>query len=124
MSSSRLAPPIIVEEGVDLEFFESLEDVGRCLEPWATTYLDFVAFDSEGRGLELDIELHVEHRKWLPDLKVELVRVRAGESEPSHAEELRALVSEYCAAVGVSVDSHAPLEKLLRAAIERAGFTS
>jgi hypothetical protein len=115
-------PPIVIAEGMDVDFFRTTEGVGRYIEPWAVTDPCFVAYDGEGRRLDLVIERHVKHRKWLPDLKFEVVGVHLQEGEPSHVDELRALLSRFCAEVGIPTSANDSLDRLFHAIIERRGF--
>ena len=61
-----VTPPIIVIDGHDFAFYDSLEAVGRHLEPWYPEG-DYLAFDSEGRKLVLVVEKRTVPRRWLLD---------------------------------------------------------
>jgi hypothetical protein len=120
---SRIALPILVAEGHDLMFFSSEDAVGRYLEPWYPGDVECLAFDAEGRKLELFIARRLVPRRWLPDRTDERVAVRACESEPTHAAELAELLAEWLQIVNEAVPATPTLDALLQRAIDHAGYT-
>jgi hypothetical protein len=105
---SQMNPPVIVIDGHDFAFYESAEAVGQHLETW---YLDepYLAFDSDGRRLELVIEEQVFARRWLPDRTVERVGVRTLEDEPSDPGVLAGLLREHLDRAGITMPAAASL---------------
>jgi hypothetical protein len=128
--SSSIVPPLVVAEGWDVEFFRSEDDVLSYHEPWFPSSVEYRAFDSEGRRLELVADPPVRRRRLLgpigtDDAHKSTLLLREAESVPSGADELVALLREWLPMVGVPGDDLAELglDELLRKAIERAGFT-
>jgi hypothetical protein len=117
-----LNPPIIVIEGHDFAYYASVEAVSRDLETW---YLEepYLAFDGDGRRLELVVDERTFRRRWLPDRRVELVGVRVLEDEPSDSGALAGLLREHLKRAGIDMPACAPLAELVRRSIERAGYT-
>jgi hypothetical protein len=72
-----IVPPIIYAEGLDLSFYAQCDDVTWDIEEGLLSGLDYVAFDAQGRRLEL---VGDEGE----------VLVRALEDEPSGAGDLAA----------------------------------
>jgi hypothetical protein len=128
--TSSIVPPLVVAEGWDVEFFRSEDDVLSYHEPWFPSSVEYRAFDSEGRRLELVAEPPVRRRRLLGLISVDdahksTLLLRAAESQPSGAKELVALLREWLPMVGAPREGLAELtlDELLREAIERAGFT-
>ena len=46
-------PPIVVIEGHDFMFYESVEALVANLEPWYPSSVEYLAFDCEGRQVEM-----------------------------------------------------------------------
>lgn len=112
-------PPLIVAEGWDIAFFSSEAALNWHLEPWFPSKVDYRAFDSEGRKLELSVERETIPRRWLRDITRERIIVRAVESEPGHAGELAEFLAEWLPMVGAPKPRpDTPLSELLRVAIE------
>ena len=116
------APPIIVIEGHDFSFYESEDAVGRHLEPWYPDE-EYLCFDSDGRRLELVVELRTVPRRWLRDRTYERVGVHALDVEPIHADELASLLREHLERAGLNAQENHSLKELLERAIERSGYT-
>ena len=128
--TSSIVPPVVVAEGWDVEFFRSEEDVLSYIEPWFPSGVEYRAFDSEGRRLELVAEPPLRRRRLLGLIGVDdahrsALLLRAVETQPSGAGELVALLREWLPMVGAPREGLAELtlDELLGEAIERAGFT-
>jgi hypothetical protein len=80
-------PPIFVIEGRDVTIFESLEDAQLQVEPIDVLEGVYVAYDAEGRILRMVVE-------------GDQVKVRLGEDEPTHAEELSRILKDYLKELG------------------------
>ena len=81
-----MKPPIFVNDDGDFLIFESVELAERYLEPWESDL--FTAYDCEGHFLCL-----VPFRS--------LVRIQLAETEPSHIDELRHILINFFAQVGI-----------------------
>jgi hypothetical protein len=117
-----VTPPIIVIDGHDFSFYESEEAVDHHLEPWYPEE-EHLAFDSEGRELELVVETRTAPRRLLPDRSFEWVGVRTVEDRPTHSDELASLLREHLELAGINAPVDASLGELLDRAIERSGYT-
>jgi hypothetical protein len=117
-----VSPPIIVIDGHDFSFYESLDAVGRHLETWYPEE-PYVAYDGVGRRLELAVEERTVPRRWFRDRKIERVGVRALEEEPSDPGVLAGLLREHLQRAGVDVGASASLPELVDRSIERSGYT-
>jgi hypothetical protein len=97
--------PIIIYEHGDISFFESVQDVERYLEPIDVKNDEYIAYDSEGRLLQLS----VEHRT-----PVDRVVLSYSETQPMHALELKQILLDFFTRVGVNKEwlSNATLEEL------------
>lgn len=82
-----MKPPLIVSEHGDVMVFETAEHLEQKLEPPDVLNDEYVAYDSEGRRLSLQV---ADHR----------VRVSATEAEPSHADELREVLANFLTRTG------------------------
>jgi hypothetical protein len=119
-----IVPPIVLADGLDVSLYRSTEAVTRHLEPWLVEYEHgHLAYDSEGRELELSIERETIPRRWLPDKKTERLIVRAAEAEPSHVGELAVLLAAGLTALGEAPPQDSSLSDLLAASLARLGYT-
>ena len=123
-------PPIVVIEGDDFMFYESVDALVAYLEPWYPSSVEYLAFDGEGRQLELWADPPIRRRRligpiWTDNAHKSNLLVRATESVPTHAEELARLLRETVLAAGAQVDVVRDwnLQELQRAAIERHGMS-
>ena len=100
--------PIIVNEHGDIAVYESVEDAEMDLEAIDVENNEYVAYDSEGRLLRL-----------IPKPLHEVVIVSA-EQEPSHADELHAILFRFLMEVGVPADwlKQASLQELVAKALD------
>jgi hypothetical protein len=116
----RPVPPLVLADGWDVSFYGSEEAINRQIEPWFPEDVEYRAYDSEGRKLELSVEREVVARRWLWDKTRERIAVRAVESEPRHARELAELLAQWLPMVGASPPpADTTLDELLRQAVER-----
>jgi hypothetical protein len=87
-----MKPPIIVDNFGDTMIFESVEKAEKYIEPMDVINEEYVAYDSEGRLLQLIAELPLH------------VVLLAAESEPYHAHELRRLLADFFERIGISTN--------------------
>jgi len=126
--SEGIDPPIVVIEGWDFEFFETVADALSSIEPWYPTWVpDYRAFDRLGRRLELVAEPPVvEKRILLGFLRTDnahksSLTIRPVAAEPSGREELVGLLRGYLREVEAGIDTeHLGLEALWAQATSRA----
>jgi hypothetical protein len=112
-------PPLIIAVGWDVWFYSSEDALNRDIEPWFPSDVDYRAFDSEGRKLELSVKRESNNRRFPFRETYERVVVRAVENEPEHARELRTFLADWLPMVGAPTPgSDTPLAELLRSAIE------
>jgi hypothetical protein len=100
-----IVPPIIYAEGLDLTFYATQDDLTWDVGEGLLEGLDYVAFDAEGRRLELTGDEG-------------LVEVRALEDEPTGAGDLDALLRRWLDAVAVEPDGR----PLVEVAVEHGGL--
>jgi hypothetical protein len=101
-----MKPPIIIYEHGDIAFFETVQDVDRGLEAIDVTNDDYIAYDSEGRLLQLSVKHQTSY---------DIVVLSSSEMQPTHASELKRVLVDFFARVGVNKDwlSTATLEELV-----------
>lgn len=121
-----MKPPIIVNENGALTFFQSITDVERYLEPIDVRNQEYVAYDSDGRQLELGVEQETM-AGWLGLGKTirERVRIVQAEETATHAEELKKILRVFLQKLGGPSDSlhTATLQDLITASTQRMGFS-
>jgi hypothetical protein len=86
---SDIRPPIIVYGDGTTDIFEFTEDAESYLEPIDVEQIKHAAYDCEGRLLRL---LPTSPR----------VTIESAELDPSHQDEVRALLANFLASLGVS----------------------
>jgi hypothetical protein len=86
-----MKPPIIVDNYGDTMIFTSIEDAEVYLEPIDVENGEYIAYDSEGRLLEL-IPTHPR------------ITIRCSEQEPMHSDELRELLVSMLEETGTARD--------------------
>lgn len=122
-------PPIVVIEGHDFMFYSSVDALIADIEPWYPSSVEYRAFDSEGRQVELSADPPVRRRRllgpiWTDNAHKSNLRVRATEPLPTHTDELAHLLRETVAARGAADGEVGAwnLKDLLTAAIDRHGI--
>jgi len=121
-----IVTPVIVDEHGDVSFFESVEHAEGKLEAIEVRNEEFVAYDSEGRLLKLDIERAETSTFFgLGETMLEYVVIESARDRPNHAPQLRAALVRFFERVGVPPDDsdHVTLRELVRGGVERSGFT-
>lgn len=120
-----MKPPIIIDENGALTFFKSLTDAERYLEPIDVRNQEYIAYDSEGRRLELRVEEEEVGAGLLGFGKTRRERVRIAQAEevPAHAEELKKTLRASLQKLGVSLESLHSLYDLVTASTQRMGFS-
>ena len=120
-ATPNFVSPLIIAEGWDVAFYSSEDAVNRDIEPWYPSEVEYRAFDSEGRKLELSVERQKTPRRWLWSGTYERIIVRAVENEPGHSQELKVFLTDWLPIVGAPKPApDTPLAELLRLAIERS----
>ena len=121
-----MKPPIIVI-GDDLEIFESVGDAERYIEAPDVHKGQTVAYDSEGRLLELrapgqGTSTFLGVRTY--DVR-QPISISDAEPEPSHQSELSSCLRDYLHRLSLSEEtlSQMSLAELIGVAIERCRFT-
>ena len=111
-----MKPPIILNDGGDLIFFASVEDVEQCLEVIDVERGAHIAYDSEGRLVKVGV---AKQRGMFSGTK--RVVVQDAESEPTHAAELRDTLVDFFSRAGESQEwlASASLGDLVRRGLER-----
>lgn len=121
-----MKPPIIIDENGDLGFFKSITDAERYMEPIDVRNQEYVAYDSEGRRLDLRVEEEVV-TEWLGLKKTTRGRVRIVQAEEraTHTEELKNMLRVFLEKLGAPPDSlhSATLQDLIAAGTQRMGFS-
>ena len=112
-----------------MNLFASEAALTSYLEPWFPSSVDYRAFDSQGRRLELLADPPVESRKVLGPIRSDNAHaseltVRAVEETPTGAGELAEVVRHQLTASGTEVETQElSLDRLLEVAVGRLGLT-
>jgi hypothetical protein len=109
--SEGIDPPIVVIEGWDFEFYDTVADALSSIEPWYPSWVpEYRAFDRLGRRLELAADPPIVEKRLLFGLftsdnahKSSLI-IRPVESEPAGRDELVGLLRGYLREVQAGVD--------------------
>lgn len=121
-----MRPPILLYAEGSFDFFKSVEEAERYAEPIDVQNHEYVAYDSEGRRLELRVEEEAVSL-WLGLEKTfrERVRIVPAEDTATHADELKSLLQDFLSKLGGPPDSlhSATLQDLIAAGIQRMGFS-
>jgi len=108
--------PIIVAEGpFCIMFYTSVKTATASLEPIDVSACVFRAWDAEGRPVELLVE--EEPHRWFSVGRKSTV-LRCDENQPKQTEELRSLLINLLTRIGITGKEAAPLEELIRIAME------
>jgi hypothetical protein len=116
-----MKPPIVLNAGGDIKFFCTKEDAEVHMEPIDVRNGYYIAYDSEGRRLTIDIiEKEVKLFWGLDRAMVEHTVITGTPEEPVHQEELRLLLVDHFELLGIDPDwlQHASLEQLIQKGIE------
>lgn len=117
--------PIVVYENGDISVFRSVADAELCLEPIDVRNCEYVAYDSRGCLLDLDVVSECR-QAWfgLSKSYIDRVKIEPAEEQPAHASALKGALEEFLLKLGVS-DSwveRASLYELLDKTIELVGY--
>lgn len=118
-------PILLYGEGY-FDFFKSVEEAERYAEPIDVQNHEYVAYDSEGRQLELRVEEEVVAGLFgLGETNRKRVRIVQAEDTATHAEELKNLLRASLQTSEILPDSlrAATLQDLIAAGIQRMGFS-
>jgi hypothetical protein len=116
-----IKPPIVLNAGGDVSFCCSKETAELDMEPIDVRNGYYIAYDSEGRRLTIDIiEKEVKLFWGFDRAMVEHTVITGAPDEPVHQEELRLLLVDYFELLGMDPDwlQHALLEQLIQKGIE------
>jgi|CXWL01.1.fsa_nt_gi hypothetical protein len=121
-----MKPPIIISENGSLIFFRSLAEAERYLEPIDVRNQEYVAYDSEGRRLDLRVEKEVFAIGLLRLRQIarERVRIDQAQEDSAHPEELKNILQDILKKIGISPDwlHSATLQDLVATSAQRMGF--
>jgi hypothetical protein len=103
-----MKPPIIVDEHGGVEIYKTIEEAAMDLEAVDVENNEYVAYDSEGRLLRL-----------IPT-SVHAVTIESAEQEPSHTDELHAVLFKFLMDNGERASwlKEASLQELVTKALE------
>jgi hypothetical protein len=92
-----MKPPIIIDENGDISFFETVKDVELYLEPIDVINGEYVAYDSEGHILQLNVE-----RKDSANIfsSLETVVLSPSVTSQRHTSELKSILINFFGRVG------------------------
>ncbi len=112
-----MKPPLIVNNHGDVMVFASAQDLERELEAIDVEHHEYVAYDSEGRLVELGIG----RRRGTLFFSIKSVVVQGAEPTPTHTGELREVLRRFLQGVGESNDwlANASLEALVSRGLEK-----
>lgn len=91
-------PLILVDRTGDIEIFDTAAELEQYAEPADVLQDEYVAYDSEGRLLRLQVVQVVRGRFLKVCLPV--VRVVEAEQEPAHQDDLKAALCRFLAQLG------------------------
>jgi hypothetical protein len=99
--------PIVVDEHGSVLFFKSVKDAEKYLEPIDVRNNEYIAYDSEGRLLQLIAT-------------TPQITIKDGELRPLHAEALHQLLIQFFLRLGISEDhlKLASLQELVTRGLE------
>jgi hypothetical protein len=92
MAGQQMIAPIIIYNFGDVLIFETVEKAERYIEPIDIDNNEYIAYDSEGRLLRLIVRSRNR------------VHIEATEAEPNHADEVRKILIDFLAYVGLLRD--------------------
>jgi hypothetical protein len=94
-----MRPPfVLVDSAGDIEVFDAVQDLEQYVEPTDVQQNEYVAYDSEGRLLNLRCKEVVSGR--LPRIRVPVVQVVGAEQEPAHRDDLRRSLLRFLSQLG------------------------
>lgn len=114
-----MIPPLIVSDNGDLDLFESIEDLERCIESPDVSSLR--AFDAKGQVLSLMTRNPVPTPQKMINI-VFIGRVTVGESGIHEVAELETLLRNFLFRVTGQLFDSANLPELLKVFREKIGF--
>ncbi len=117
MHMQCVPPIIVVEQGGDIEIFQTIREAETYLEPIDVENNEYVIYDSEGRLLTAIVVTEHQCLFGLPFIKipVKVVRIRCYESEPRYKENLRCVLIEFAERLRMNVNTikSLPLKDLI-----------
>ena len=118
----RIVPPILVWEPGDLGCYASKSEAESALEAIDVEAGAYIAFDAEGRQLNLSIALEKRRSFGVFTTEIPIVRIESAEEEPTHQSELRNILLQFLEACGADLEllSATSLSDLVQAASDRS----
>ncbi len=104
----QFVPPIIViEQGGNIEIFQTVREAEIYLEPIDVENNEYVIYDSEGRLLTATVVTEHQYLFGLPFIKipVKFVRIQCHEPEPKYKEGLHCALFEFAKRLGMNVNT-------------------
>lgn len=94
-----MRPPfVLIDSTGDIEVFDTVQKLEQYAEPADVLQNEFVAYDSEGRLLSLQV-VHVVRGRFLK-VRLPVVRVVEAEQEPAHRDDLRRSLLRFLVQLG------------------------
>lgn len=94
-----MRPPfVLIDSTGDIEVFDTVQELEQYAEPADVLQNEFVAYDSEGRLLSLQV-VHVVRGRFLK-VRPPVVRVVEAEQEPAHRDDLRRSLLRFLVQLG------------------------
>jgi hypothetical protein len=123
MHMQYVPPIIVVEQGGDIEIFQTMREVEMYLEPLDVENNEYVIYDSEGRLLTAIVVTEHQCLFGLPFIKipVKFVRIQCHEPEPRYKESLRCALIEFAERLGMNVNTikSLPLKDLIEILVRK-----
>jgi len=108
MANMQYVPPIIVvEQGGNIEIFQTVREAEMYLEPLDVENNEYVIYDSEGRLLTALVVTEHQCLFGLPFIKipVKFVRIQCHEPEPRHRESLRQALIKFAECLEMDINA-------------------
>lgn len=127
MHMQCIPPIIVIEQGGDIEIFQTVRDAEMYLEPLDVENNEYVIYDSEGRLLTATLVTEHQCLFRLPFIKipVKFVRIQCYEPEPKYKERLHCALIEFAERLGMNVNTikSLPLKDLIEILVQKFAKT-
>jgi len=104
-----MKPPIVISEHGDVTVFASVEKAAQDLEAIDVRNGEYVAYDSEGKLLNLRV--CVSQSNWI---RREIIELEDAEELPAHQDELKKILSEFLIQIGCCPTEQTSLSDLIK----------
>ncbi len=120
-----MKPPVIINENGDVSIYRSPEEAALGLEPIDVRHGEYVAYDSEGRILQLDVVTKEKSALFRKARVIEFVEIVVGTESIVRPDELRDVLISFFRIAG---NHREDLDKmalcgLIQEAVARYGYT-